>query len=161
MPQENAEELITLNMHYKVPYRWPNGESVALFLKELKDNEKIYASKCPKCGRFQCPPLVMCGRCHVRMGGREKWIEVGPGGSVISYNVVEQSFWHPVNDGMLPVPVATAIIHLDGAPVTIYHQLEETNPEKLRVGLRVEAVFKPKEERRGNFRDLQFFRIID
>lgn len=161
MQQEKAKELVKLKMHYKVPYKWPNGEFIGLFLKELKDNGKIYVSKCPKCGRFLCPPLAMCGRCHVRMEGREKWVEVGPKGSIVIYNVVDQTFWHPLYDTWLEVPMTVGIINLDGAPTGFFHRLEETNLDKLRVDLRVEAVFRPKEQRRGDIYDIQFFRTIE
>jgi hypothetical protein len=94
------------------------------------------------------------------MEERGKWVEVGPKGTVIGFSVVEQSFLVPTTGDMLEVPFSVGIILLDGAPVTLQHRLQETNPDKIKAGLRVEAVFKPKEQRQENIFDILYFRTI-
>lgn len=153
-------ELVTQEMLLKIPYRWSTGEYIGEFLQELRDSGRIYANKCPNCGRFRCPPWPVCGVCHTRMEERGKWVEVGPKGTVIGFSVVEQSFLVPTTGDMLEVPFSVGIILLDGAPVTLQHRLQETNPDKIKAGLRVEAVFKPKEQRQANIFDILYFRTI-
>lgn len=160
MQQKTTDELITLEMLAKIPYRWAAGEYIGEFLRELRDSGKIYVNKCPKCGRFRCPPGPVCSRCHTRMEEKEKWVEVGPKGTLISFFIAEQSFLVPTTGDMLEVPFSVGLILLDGAPVTFGHQLEETNPEKIEVGMRVEAVFKPKEQRQANIFDILHFKAV-
>jgi len=160
MQQKTDDELLTLDMVARIPYRWAAGEFTGEFLRELRDSGKIYANKCPKCGRYRCPPGPVCSRCHTRTETREKWIEVGPKGTVFGFFVAEQSFLNPSTGEMLPVPFSVGIISLDGAFVALQHQLQETDPSKIFFGMRVEAVFKPKEQRQANIGDIMYFKTI-
>jgi len=87
-------------------------------------------------------------------------MEVGPRGTVIGFSVVEQSFLVPTTGEMLEVPIGVGIILLDGAPVSLQHRLQETNSEKIKAGMRVEAVFKPREQRQANIFDILYFKTI-
>ena len=160
MRQETTDELITHETLLKIPYRWAAGEYTGEFLRELRDSGIIYANKCPKCGRFRCPPGPVCGTCHARMGEREKWVQVGPKGTLLAFSVAEQSFLIPTTGDMLEVPFSVGVILLDGAPASLQHRLEEMNLDKIQVGMRVEAVFKPKEQRQANIFDILYFRTI-
>ena len=160
MQQKTTDELITQEMLLKIPYRWAAGEHIGEFLRELRRSGKIYANKCPKCGRFRCPPAPVCSRCHTKMEERQKWVHVGPKGTLLSFFVAEQSFLVPTTGDMLEVPFSVGVIWLDGAPVALWHQLEETNPDKIKVGMRVEAVLKPKEQRQANIFDILHFKAI-
>lgn len=160
MPEKTGEEIKFQEIWCRIPYRWATGPYVGEWYREIKENGKIYANKCPKCGRFHCPPRAVCGKCHVRMEPREKWVEVGPRGKLLSFGIVEQSFWNPSTGEMLPVPFTVGIVDLDGAPTTFTHYIGETDSEKLAVGMRVEVVFKPKEQREGNIFDIVHFKII-
>ena len=160
MSQKADTELITHQMFLKIPYSWSTGAYIGDFLKELRDSGKIYANKCPNCNRFRCPPSPVCGICHTKMQDRDKWMEVGPRGTVIGFSVVEQSFLVPTTGEMLEVPIGVGIILLDGAPVSLQHRLQETNSEKIKAGMRVEAVFKPREQRQANIFDILYFKTI-
>lgn len=143
-----------------IPYNWGAGDFVGKALEELRDNGKIYANQCPQCGRFQLPPRMVCGRCHVEMEGFEKWVEVGPQGTVLLFTVTVKSFLEPETGKPREVPYTVATIQLDGAPVAFEHFLEETDPEKIKVGMRVEALLKPKEQRKGDLRDILYFKTL-
>lgn len=144
----------------RLHYNWGAGDFVGLAFEELRDNGKIYTNKCPQCGRFHLPPRKVCGRCHVEMERRDKWVEVGPKGTVLLFTVTVTPFLDPETGKPRKVPYTVATIQLDGAPVAFEHFLEETDPKKLKVGMRVEAVIKPKEQRRGDLRDILHFRSI-
>ena len=161
MTDKSAQELLTVPIKLNVPYDWSAGIFVGKFLEELRDNAKLYANRCPKCGRYHVPARMVCGRCHVRMDGWEKWIEVGPKATVYSFMILEQSFWYPTTGEMIEVPVCMGVVSLDGAPTAFTHYLEETSAEKLWIGMRVEAVFKPREQRRGNIFDIVHFKTIE
>jgi uncharacterized OB-fold protein len=60
-----------------------------------------------------------------------------------------------------PVPYGFGLVQFDGADTNIYHLLDEHDPEKIGVGKRVEAVFKPRKERVGSLADIRHFKLID
>lgn len=161
MAEKEAQELLRLPIGQRVHYDWSAGVFVGRFYKELKETGRIYANKCPNCGRFHLPPRPVCARCNVMMEEWGKWVEVGPKATVLNFVVAEQSFLYPTTGEMLKVPFTTAVMELDGAPALFTHYLEETNPDKLKVGMRVEAVFKPKEERKENIHDIVHFKAIE
>jgi len=53
-------------------------------------------------------------------------------------------------------PFVFGTIKLDGADTGIIHLLGEIDFEKIRIGMRVKAVFN--EERKGDIRDIKYFR---
>ena len=161
MKPTTQEELIYLDMTLKLPFKWAAGELLGEWLTELKNSGKIYANKCPECGRHYCPPARVCTRDHTQCEPKEKWIEAGPKGTVVTFFVSEQSFLVPTTGKMLEVPFSVGIVLLDGAPVSLQHKLEETDPQKIKPGMRVEAVFKPKEQRTGSISDIVHFKTIN
>jgi uncharacterized OB-fold protein len=90
-----------------------------------------------------------------------EWVQLSGKGTVLLYAVTQQSFYDSGTGGMTAVPSAGAIILMDGVTALLRHRLEETNPEKLRMGMRVEAVLKPKGQRTGNLNDIVYFRTIE
>ena len=91
----------------------------------------------------------------------EEWVELSNQGTVISYSFVVDPMYDPGTGDMRPVPYTIAAILLDGSfDVAFFHKLEE-HPEKVSLGMRVEAVFRPPEEREGLITDIVHFRTIE
>lgn len=40
----------------------------------------------------------------------------------------------------------------------LVHKIGEANPKDVKIGMQVEAVFKPKEEREGSINDIKYFK---
>jgi len=155
---KTAEEPIIISQTIEIPYRWSTGRHVGKFYQEIKDSARIYCNVCPECGHALILPRPVCARCHIKMG---EWVEVGPEGTVLLYTIIEQSFWDPTLGRMKDVPYTAAYIELDGRPTVFSHILKETDPEKVSVGLRVRAVFKPREQRIGHLTDILHFETIE
>ncbi len=51
------------------------------------------------------------------------------------------------------------LVKLDGADTAMAHVVKD-RVEAVRIGARVEAVWKPDEERIGSIRDIAFFRLV-
>lgn len=134
-----------------VPYKYAVGATNSKFLTEIRDNKKLMAIKCPECNRVYMPPRSTCGGCF---GTLKDWVEVSSKGTVISYTVAQYS--EPCQP--YPPPTVYAIIQLDGADTGMPHILSEVDFEKLRIGMRVEAIFK--EKRGGNILDIKYFKPI-
>ena len=103
------------------------------------------------------------GRCKIRIEDRrENWIELGDRGSVISYTLTEEREVDRATGKMIGDYYPCAFIRLDGGDewTLLAHFLGEENLDDLSVGMRVQAVWKPKEERRGRMTDILYFRKI-
>jgi hypothetical protein len=155
MSSKPLEVVIPMDLRY----RWSAGPFLGAFLRGLKQG-RILANRCPSCGRHQLPPTGVCGRCHVPM--EKEFLELSRRGTVISYSFVVDPIYDPATGSMRDVPYTIASIVLDGAgDVAFFHRLEEICQEKVRLGMRVEAVFRPPEERRGTMEDIIHFRTIE
>jgi len=75
-------------------------------------------------------------------------------GTVLTYAVDHES--KPIQP--MATPIVYGIIQLDGADTGFVHMLGEVDPEQLRVGMKVQAVFK--EERVGNILDIKYFKPL-
>ncbi len=87
-----------------------------------------------------------------------EWVEVGPQGvlkafTVGYYKILDVSCGKP-----RPTSFGIGLIQLDGADTLLNHYLEETDIQKLKIGLRVEPVWR--ERREGYLTDILFFRVI-
>ena len=152
------EEFIELIVPLDVRYKWSAGPHLQKFLLGLKEG-KMIGNKCPKCGHALIPPVPVCAKCHVEMGD---FMEFSHQGTVISYSLVVDPIFDSGAGDWRPTPYAIASIAVDGEPdATFFHKLEETDPEKIKIGMRVKAVFRPKEERKGRIEDILFLRKIE
>ena len=52
------------------------------------------------------------------------------------------------------------LIRFDGCDTNVYHLIDETDAEKLRIGLPVEPVWRETSERTGSFADILHFRPL-
>ena len=127
------------------------GHTGSRFLIELRDNKKIMGTKCPECNRVYVPAISFCYDCFKPIN---EWVEVSPEGTLIAYTMVYQS------EPPYPVktPFAYGIIKLDGADRGMVHIIGEVNPKNLKIGMRVQAVFKDK--RVGSILDIKYFKPI-
>lgn len=135
-----------------VPYTWTVGSTLSKFYCELRDNGKIWANKCPSCGTVFVPPKVKCINCY---RDPNIWVELPGTGIVESYTIVryEEPMLHPRK-----APFVYGLIKMDGADTCMVHFIDEIEPEKVRVGMRVEAVLS--ENREGNILDISHFRPV-
>ena len=63
----------------------------------------------------------------------------------------------------LEKPKMPAVIEIDGASpgMGILHLLGEVDPDVLEIGMRVQAIWKPPEERSGSITDIAYFRPLE
>ncbi len=153
-----TDELLEIVIPMDLRYKWSAGPHLGAFLRGLKDG-RILANRCSGCARLQLPPAPVCGRCHLAMP--QEWVELSHQGRLISYSVVVDPMYDAGIGAMRPVPYIIAAIVLDRGPdVAFFHKLQESDPERVRVGMRLEAVFRTPEERMGSMEDILHFRTI-
>jgi uncharacterized OB-fold protein len=121
------------------------------WLSALRDEGKLYATRCPKCERVYVPARLFCERCFAHLEN-DTWQVAGPEGTIESFTIL-----HLAPDGSAGAPQFIALVRLDGADTLFPHRLGDLGARKPRIGMRVKAVFKPKSEREGSINDIRHF----
>jgi hypothetical protein len=133
-----------------LPYHYVAGDHRARYLRALKE-KKILGSRCSKTGKVFVPPLVASPE---SLAPCEELVELSGRGVVTTFCIVNI----PVIGRAIELPYVAASVALDGADISIYALVQECRPENVRMGMRVEAVWKPDGERQGDHEDIQYFR---
>ncbi len=135
-----------------LPTTWHVGKTGSRFYAELKENCRIWGTKCPTCELVYVPPKSTCPTCFSEI---KEWVEVGSTGSLLTYTEVNYSV-----PGIQPekAPYLLGIVKLDGADTGFVHLLGEVGLKELTAGMRVEAVLR--EKRVGNYLDIRYFRPV-
>ncbi|MBI2236966.1 MAG: Zn-ribbon domain-containing OB-fold protein [Actinobacteria bacterium] len=131
-------------------YAWDTGVAISRFLAGLKDG-RILGRECRGCERVLVPPRMFCERCF---RSTDRWVEVEDGGTVNTFSVCYVSW----DMRPLDVPEIPAVIGIEGSDGGFMHRLGEVDPEDVRIGMAVEAVWKTAEERTGSILDIAYFR---
>jgi hypothetical protein len=147
-PPETPIKFIETNVH--LPYHYVAGDYRAAYLRALKD-KRILGSKCSKTGKVFVPPIV---NSPASMAPCDELVEVADRGTVTTFCVVNI----PVIGRTLEIPYMAASVALDGADISIFALIQEFNAADARMGMRVEAVWKPDGEREGSHEDIVYFR---
>ncbi len=155
------QELIVLKKTISLNEKFSTGPIMGKFLKGLKD-KKIFANKCPTCGRLQLPPREVCAECRVRAAD---FLEVGPKGEVRYMDLVYYAMPDPLTGVARETPYGSINILLDGCTgnETLPHFIRKDQLEKIQMGwnekkgTRVRPVWE--DNRIGDIWDIKYFEI--
>ena len=88
----------------------------------------------------------------------DEWVYVKDTGVVNTYSIAHVG----ADASRLSSPLYVAVINIDGASelMGFLHLLGEVSESNLRIGLKVQAVWKPAQERVGSILDIKYFRPI-
>src|SRR2546428_12865363 len=98
---------------------------------------------------------MYCERCF---RPTDEWVHIKDTGTINTYSIS-----HVGTDARrLKTPILVAVVDLDGATpgMGILHNLGEVEPSKIKVGMRVRAVWKSSSERQGAITDIRYFKPI-
>jgi uncharacterized OB-fold protein len=101
------------------------------------------------------PPRVFCEQCFKPT---DNWTYVKDTGTINTYSV---SFIAG-DASRIKEPIIVAIIDLDGASpgMGIQHKIGEINWKEVKFDMKVKAVWKPPEERKGAITDIKYFKPV-
>lgn len=136
-------------------YAWDTGVAVSEYLRGLRDG-RILARHCRRCRRTLVPPRMFCEQCF---RPTDRWVEVEDTGRVNTFSLCYVTWdMQPLTEPEIP-----AVIEIDGASpgIGFMHKLGEAKPDDVRIGMEVEAVWKPPDEREGSILDIRYFRPRD
>lgn len=135
-------------------YAWDAGVAIGRYLHELKEG-RLIGVRCNRCHRTVIPPRIFCEWCFRPM---DEWVYLPDTGTVNTFSLCYVT-WDMRN---LTEPEMPAVIDIDGTrpSVGIMHLLGEVDPQAVKIGMRVQAVWKPAEERTGSILDIRYFRPV-
>lgn len=158
-PQKKKPEYVQIKIERPRKYNWSTGKYLGHFYAEAKENKKIVANRCPRCKEVWVPPTVVCPKCKVEMG--DNWVELPQTGQLYQYTYLVFPLWDPHYGEKWANPYPSAIIRLDDGTF-FRHRLEETDKEKLKAGVRVQAVWQEDYDERGQGPgDILYWRTIE
>ncbi len=147
-------KVLTLEWPASLRYAWDTGVAVGRFLRELK-NGRIIGRTCHRCQRVLVPPRMFCERCF---RPTDAWQEVEDSRVINTYSVSHLRW----DASRIEEPILVAVIEIDGSSEGgLLHYLGEVQPQEIRIGMKVRAVWKPEEEREGSILDIRYFRPFD
>ncbi len=134
---------IPLEYHYTV------GVAGEEFRRELKENGKFLATKCPECCKAYVPARMFCPSCFVETKER---VTISKPGYVYSLTEVPKT-----RAGKHRLMIV-AVVKFQGFEGGIVHGLEVSDARKATIGMRVEPVLKEAGVRTGALTDIVAFK---
>jgi hypothetical protein len=135
-------------------YAWDTGIGIGSYLAGLK-NGVLLGSHCKTCRKVVVPPRIICEWCFRPM---DEYIPVKDTGIVNTFSLCYVT-WdvQRIKDPEIP-----AVINLDGASPLhgIMHMLGEVDPKEVKIGMKVQAVWKPISKRQGSINDILYFKPV-
>ncbi len=107
------------------------------FWRQIPSRYNLVGVQCENCRKVYFPPRIVCPDCHRLSIGKMKPYKLGGKGVVHSYTLV----YEPADGFENQVPYIMAIIQLDEGP-RITAQIVDCKPEDVKIGARVEMVFR-------------------
>lgn len=145
----------TINTIVPLGFTYNNrvGQYMERFIKGL-GQKKIMGVTCPKCKKTYVPPRSVCGTCYGRL---EKWVEVSQEGTLQTYTVGHVT----IDNGEIkdaPSPYILGAVKLKNAFSLLTAVVKGAQPDQLKPGLKVRAVWKePPEE---SYASLDHFEVV-
>jgi uncharacterized OB-fold protein len=135
-------------------FAWDTGIAIGTYLAALKEGY-LLGGYCSTCRRTVIPPRVVCEWCFRPM---ESYVRLEDTGTVNTFSLCYVTW----DVKRIEEPEIPAVIEIDGASPLhgIMHKLEEIKPDEVMIGMRVQAVWKPAEEREGAITDILYFKPL-
>jgi len=149
--QANAETPVTMiTAPMRLDYEHTASPAESSFLLGLAEG-KLLGQRCPACGKVYVPPRGACPTDGVPTAGE---IELPDQGIVTTFCVVNV----PYPGQRVTPPYVAAAVLLDGADIPFQHLILGCDPGEVRMGMRVRAVWKPREQWGTTLENIDHFR---
>jgi len=146
-----GDDVLRTRMPVTVRYEWSAGPGTTEHLRALLEG-RFVGARCPNCDKVVFPPRNgTCARCGVILG---EAVEVGPKGTVTTFCIVNVPFLGQ----KIKIPYVAASIQLDGADLSVQHLIQECEAADVRIGMRVEPVWKDRSEWGPTMESIAHFR---
>jgi uncharacterized OB-fold protein len=134
----------------RLEYEFTAAGAHAEFLENVARG-RLVGKRCPRCEKVYVPARGNCPRCGVATA---ESVEVSDRGTVTTFCIVRV----PSENIHLELPYCAANVLLDGSDMPFITLLQECRVEDVRIGMRVEAVWQPREQWSNTFENIRYFR---
>lgn len=148
-------KLFSVTYQPRAEYAWDTGPAIGRYLAELQQG-RLVGRRCHRCDRTFIPPRSFCERCF---GVVEEWVTLPDTGTINTFSICHITWdMQPADPPLIP-----AVIEIDGtSPMHgILHLVGGVAADRVRIGLRVRAVWKPPAERTGAITDIRHFAPVE
>jgi uncharacterized protein len=146
----DAPEITGIVSPVRLAYDYAASPEETKFFLGLAEG-KLFGQRCPKCEKVYVPPR---GACPVDGVPTTDEVELPDRGTVTTFCIVNVPF---LGQKIEP-PYVSAYVLLDGADIAFLHLILDIDAADVRMGMRVEAVWKPREEWTTNLDNIRYFR---
>ncbi|GLZ10217.1 DNA-binding protein [Actinomadura sp. NBRC 104425] len=145
-------EVTLINAPTRLEYRLRPGRALDRFLQGIAEG-RILGHRCPECGQVIVPMKGLCPRDGVPT---TEEVQVADTGTVTTFAV------NNLPDPRAPeVPFVSAYVLLDGADLTMLALVAGIPADRVRIGMRVKAVWRPREEWVASMDNIKWFEPLD
>jgi len=153
-PVEHDEEPVTrVVTPVSLDYQYAASPEESAFYRGLAEG-RLLGQRCPTCHKVYIPPRSACPTDGTPTTDE---VELPAKGTVTTFCIVNVPF---LGQKITP-PYVSAYILLDGADIAFLHLILDIPAEEVRMGMRVEAVWKPRDEWGTTIENISHFRPSD
>lgn len=152
MAEEAAEGPVEIiHCPVELDYVYTAGQATTRFLRGVGEG-KLLGQRCPVDGKVYVASRGACPNHGVPTGPDP--VEVSDKGTLVSFSIVRI----PSENLSVDPPFAAISVLLDGSDSTFMHVLSDCPLDEVRMGMRVAAVWIPKEEWTPSLKNITYFR---
>ena len=148
-----SDDVTGIVVPIQLSYRYTPGLAASRFLRHIAEGNYV-GQRCPSCKKVYVPPRGSCPTCGVPT---DEEVELKQTGTITAFCIVNI----PFAGQAVECPYVSATIQLDGADIGFYHLIQEIPADQIRIGMRVEAVWKPREEWGPTTESIAYFKPAD
>jgi uncharacterized OB-fold protein len=137
----------------RLDYRYTPGQATSDFLRSIKEG-KVDGRRCPSCSKVYFPPRGGCPMCGVEFA---ETVTVDDTGTLVTFAIVNVNFANRVID----LPYVSGEVLFDGADTTTMVLVRGIAPQDVRMGMRVKAHWKPREEWDYSLANIDYVEPVD
>jgi uncharacterized protein len=145
-----AEPVTMVTTPVRLHYQHSVSAEETRFLRALTEG-RVVGQRCPACGKVYVPPR---GACPTDGVPTTEEVELPDRGTVTTFCIVNVPFLGQ----RIPTPYVAAYVLLDGADIAFQHLVLGCDAKDVRMGMRVEAVWKPREQWGPSLENIDHFR---
>jgi uncharacterized protein len=134
-------------------YRYTPGLASSRFLRAVAEG-RLIGQRCPACGKVYVPPR---GSCPTDGVPTEEEVELADTGVVTTFCVVNV----PFAGHAIEMPYVAGSVLLDGADIAFQHLVQGVPADRVRIGMRVRAVWRPREEWGPTLENISHFEPVE
>jgi uncharacterized OB-fold protein len=136
--RETVDPVSGIIVPIELDYIYAASPEESLFYTSVAEG-KLVGQRCPTCQKVYIPPRSACPADGTPT---KEEVELSDSGTITTFCIVNVPF---LGQRITP-PYVSAYVLLDGADIALLHLILDVPADEVRMGMRVKAVWKPREE---------------